>query len=196
MMRVLKLDTKSSFRDLEKWEHAIIDLIPEWQDIFRTTVFIAIGVSAEDERADDTDDAKALSIIEIHSEAERHQFFRYYRCVHTIRQDPHEENGEPPITGDHHSIASLDSLSEETQTEKQASPVLLVEMHGLNEYSSKKDAVYRVHMYMTESDKLIADEVAGDPVSDVVYDFRTDAKYFPLARYLRSKPSKTVHMTA
>ena len=67
-------------------------------------------------------------------------------------------------------------------------------LHAGSEHEG--NAVYRVHMYMTESDKLIADEVAGDPVSDMVYDFRTDKKYFPLARYLRNKPSKTVHMTA
>jgi hypothetical protein len=56
-------------------------------------------------------------------------------------------------------------------------------------------AVYRLHMYMTESGRLIADEIAGAPVSDQVYDFRTDEQYFPLARYLRTKPTKTVHMT-
>ena len=66
-------------------------------------------------------------------------------------------------------------------------------LHAGSEHEG--DAVYRLHMYMTESGKLIADEVAGDPVSDKVYDFRTDERYFPLARYLRTKATKTVHMT-
>jgi hypothetical protein len=66
-------------------------------------------------------------------------------------------------------------------------------LHAGSEHEG--EAVYRVHMYMTESGKLIADEVAGAPVSDLVYDFRTDERYFPLARYLRTKPSKTVNMT-
>jgi hypothetical protein len=166
-------DKRSFFRDLEKWEHAIKDLNPEWKDFFCSTVFPVIGVSAsvkEDKKLDNTDDAKAQSIYEIRSEEERHEFLRFYRCVHTRMQDPHEEDGEPPLSGDHPRIASLGLLSRESKnpetikgfhfalkqnkprvvrfdasdiftTELQERLVRLVETHGLNDYSNRSDTM-------------------------------------------------------
>ena len=65
-------------------------------------------------------------------------------------------------------------------------------LHGGAEYEG--DAAYRIHWYMTESNRLIDDVVSGIQVYDQVYDFQTDPIWFPVARYLDLEPSPTVDL--
>lgn len=55
---------------------------------------------------------------------------------------------------------------------------------------------YRIHMYMAEGGKLLADDLGEAAVSDRVYDFRTDEVYFPLAFYLEAGRAGWVNLTS
>jgi len=65
-------------------------------------------------------------------------------------------------------------------------------LHGGADHDG--DALYRLHMYMTESTKIIARDVSAAPVEDSVFDFRVDKKWFVVARYLALEPSQRVNL--
>ena len=52
-------------------------------------------------------------------------------------------------------------------------------LHGGADHDG--EALYRLHMYMTESTKIIGRDVAAAPVEDQVFDFRVDKKWFVIA---------------
>jgi hypothetical protein len=56
------------------------------------------------------------------------------------------------------------------------------------------NAIYRMHFYMTDSTNALARDISAPPVEDELFDFRTDRKWFPIARYLDLEASRRVDM--